>query len=164
VSAATRRRNVTVFACGEPLRGDDGLASAALASLPGSIGALVDVRRVAALRPEDLVALPAGQRVVIVDAVVGREPGELTRLDLDALADRALPKPPGSSHQLPLPMVVALAEAIGSRHEGVFLGLGGACFELGAPLSEPVQRGLEPLRAAICEEVQRLAGARQRGP
>ena len=149
-------RRVTVFACGETLRGDDGVAAAAVRSLPASIRALAEVRRVAALRPEDVMALPAGQHVLIVDAVVGPEPGDLVRLDLDALAFRAVPFRPGSSHQLPLAMVMGLAEALGSHHDGVFMGLAGSCFEPGAPLSEPVRRGLPVVRQAICDEVRRL--------
>jgi hydrogenase maturation protease len=132
------------------------LASAAVRALPASILALADVRCVPALRPEDLIELPASQRVVIVDAVVGPEPGELVRIDLDALAQARVAMPPSSSHQLPMPMVVGLAESIGSHHDGVFLGLAGSSFELGAPISQPVLRGLATLGAAICEEVQRF--------
>ena len=120
------------------------------------IRALAEVRRIAALQPEDVMALPAGQRVLIVDAVVGPEPGDLVRMDLDALAFRVVPLRPGSSHQLPLPTVMGLAEALGSHHEGVFMGLAGSCFEPGAPLSEPVRRALPVVRLAICHEVRRL--------
>ena len=151
-------RCVTVFACGETLRGDDGMAAAAVRGLPASIRGLADVRRVAALRPEDVMDLPAGQRVLIVDAVVGPEPGDLVRLDLDALAFRAVPLRAGSSHQLPIAMVIGLAEALGSRHDGVFMGLAGSSFEPGAPLSGPVRRALPVVRQAICDEVRRLDG------
>jgi hydrogenase maturation protease len=156
VSAPVERSRVSIFACGERVRGDDGVAAAAVRALPRPIRALAEVRRVAALQPEDLICLPAGQGVLIVDAVVGPEPGDLVRLDLDALAFRAVPLRPGSSHQLPLAMVVGLAEAIGGHHPGVFLGLAACSFEVGARLSDPVRHGLPALRQAICDEVRQL--------
>ncbi len=80
---------IIVLACGDELRGDDGVALAAVGALPPEVLARAEVRMVGAVAVEDLVALPAGSRVVIVDAVAGPVPGQLVEFELAALPGRA---------------------------------------------------------------------------
>ncbi len=79
---------IIVLACGDELRGDDGVALAAVGALSPAVLARAEVRIVGAVAVEDLVALPAGSRVVIVDAVAGPAPGQLVELELAALHGR----------------------------------------------------------------------------
>ncbi len=151
---------VRLIVCGEPSRGDDGLGPAAvagaLARLPAAVRERVEVRRRSGLDPLDLVDCPAGTALLVVDCVVGVSPGELVRLPLDAVGRRSGPTP-ASSHTLPLADVVGLARAVAGRPvRGVFLGLGGADFRVGAPLGREVVARLPDLEVAIAAEIERL--------
>lgn len=115
------------------------------------------IRVADSIAPEDLLGLPKGARSIIVDAVVGPAPGCLVRIPFDELTTRASEMRPVSSHQLPLPMVVGLAHALGAQPVGVFLGVGVRSVALGEGLSEPVRAALPRLRAAIRAEVERLS-------
>ena len=147
-------RPVVVFACGEPLRGDDGVAHAAVDVLSQRAIGASSVRHVAALGPEDLAGLAEDSTSIIVDAVVGVPPGEIVRMDLVHL-----PTPPTmhptSSHQLPLDMVVGLAKLMGWKPRGVFLGVGAVDFTHGASLSPEVRRVIPALGDAIATEIER---------
>ena len=66
---------IIVLACGDELRGDDGVALAVAGALPPAVLARAEVRIVRAVEVEDLVALPVGSRVVIIDAEEGKEGG-----------------------------------------------------------------------------------------
>ncbi len=82
-------------------------------------------------------------------------PGHLVRLPLEVLR-RGGPAPT-SSHSLPLGDVLGLVEVLGGRQpSGVFLGLGGSDFELGAPLSAPVAEARTILEEAIATELRRF--------
>ena len=158
---------IRLVACGNPDRGDDGLASVAmegvLATMPADVGAAVDARHATELRVEDLLDLRPGCSLVIVDAVSGVEPGTVVRRSLATLAapvsgDAGLRPTPRSSHQLPIELVLGLAETLLDRSiEGMFIGLGGGSFGFGAGLSEAVSNALPALRSAISEEVGHLA-------
>jgi hydrogenase maturation protease len=144
---------VVVFACGEPLRGDDGLGPEAVRGLDASTRNRAVIRAVACLGPEELVELGPNSYVIIVDAVVGVPPGRLVRLDLTVLDGAAGGVAPTSTHQLPLPDVIGLAELLGWRPRGVFLGLGAASVEPGAQLSRSVAAALPELRDSIRDAV-----------
>ena len=152
--------------------------------------ARAEVRIVRAVEVEDLVALPAGSRVVIVDAVAGPAPGQLVEIELAALhgraPDRATPdagassapdaasleRPPSaaythvpgapdvsptSSHQLPLPEVVALAGLLRNAPlEGRFVGVGIESVAFGSGLSRPVAAAVPALAEAVARAVQAL--------
>jgi hydrogenase maturation protease len=150
---------VVIFACGEPLRGDDGAAGLAVASLPprARLAALVHVVR--QLEPEAVATLPPGTRVIVVDTVSGIDPGRIALFDLAELPAKALAIRPRSTHQLPLDHILGLAEVLGHPVVGVFIGVGGSSFEPGASLSPEVSRAMPSLRAAIAEEVERLGTA-----
>jgi hydrogenase maturation protease len=142
-------RRVVVFACGEPLRGDDGVGPVAVGGLDPAVADRAVIRPVRSLDPEDLVELDAGTFVVIVDAVVGVSPGTLVRLDLATLCAQTASLTATSSHQLPLSDVTGLAELLGWVPRGLFLGVGARSAVPGSPLSPQVEAALPGLRAAI---------------
>jgi hydrogenase maturation protease len=149
---------VVVFACGQGLRGDDAVALAAVRQLPPDIRRTITVRRVGALAPDDLVALPPAVRVVIADAIVGPPPGTVVRLDLGDLPTsqgRGTRRFTASSHQLPLGDVVALGRLLRDAPlEGSFVGLAVGSVRVGAPLSDPVRAALPAFREALAAAVR----------
>lgn len=149
---------VTLFVCGESLRGDDGAARAAVLRLPPQARLAVQLREVGELSVEDLLALAPGSAAIVVDAVVGVQPGRLVSFDLSDLPLRASGLRPRSTHQLPLDQVVGMAVLLGAEVRGSFIGVGGVDFGFGRPLSDPVRRALPGLRAALVAEIELLGG------
>jgi hydrogenase maturation protease len=145
----------TVLVCGDPSRGDDGAAIAAVARLERDAPP-VRVRRVGQLEPDDLVkAVSGGGRCIVVDAVRGIDPGRIVEVPLRTLGAVDGPQP-ASSHALPMEIVIGLAEALGADIDrAVFVGIGGRCFELGAGLSPGVAASLDRAAQAID---RRIAG------
>lgn len=147
-----------MLACGQTLRGDDAVAFAAVRRLPPDVRRDITVRRVGAIAPEDLVALPAGARVIIVDAIVGPSPGTVLHLDLADIPARQARRESrftASSHQLPLGDVIALAQLL--RVEpltGSFVGLAIESVAMGATLSDPVRAALPAFREAVAGAVR----------
>lgn len=141
----------SVIACGEPERGDDGVALDVVARLDPEIAGGVAIRPVRQLSPEDLVdALDAG-RVLLLDAVRGIPAGTVIELPLGELRDRP-PDWSATTHVLPIGSVVRLAAALGAPLEhGWFIGIGGTRFDLGAGLSSTVHGAL-PRCVALVEE------------
>ena len=74
------QHRVVVFACGHPLYGDASVAQQAVMELPPNILELADVKLVGPLQPEYLRDLPVGTRALVVDAVVGPEPGDIIEI------------------------------------------------------------------------------------
>jgi hydrogenase maturation protease len=145
---------VEVIVCGSSDRGDDGAPVAAMrlvqASLPGDVA----VRDVGQLDVLDLLSIPPGAGVVIVDAATGIDPGAIVDLALGGLIGGREGIRARSSHALALPEVVAVAEMIRGRPlRGRIVAIGGAQFGLGAPFSSPVSEALGPLSEAIREAV-----------
>lgn len=152
-------RRVVVLACGDELRGDDGVAAVAVRALAPEVVAGAEVRVVRAVEVEDLVALPSDARVVIVDAVVGPRPGQLVEVTLADLLSGSARLSAASSHQLPLLEVVALAGLL--RDEplaGRLVGVGIESVAIGRPLSEPVAAAVPRLTDAIARAIQALGG------
>jgi hydrogenase maturation protease len=152
---------IPVFVCGEPARGDDAAAFAAVGLLPPAVRARASIVPVGGLDVLLLLDLPPGEPCVVVDAVAGLPPGEIWVRPLAALVDRAqaltgagrAPEP-RSSHELPLDQVLALAAALrDAPPAGTFVGIGGSCWEAGAPLSAPVVVALPAFAAAIAAAV-----------
>lgn len=154
-------RPVTLLVCGEPLRGDDAVADAIVRALPATTRRLTSPRVVGALMPDDL--LDAGGPVIIVDAVHGLEPGTLVDLRLGELPELfASGVTPGSSHALPLPMILGIVDRLaGGLPEGRFIGIAGADFTLGAGLSREVRAAVEPCAARLNHWVRALAHERR---
>jgi hydrogenase maturation protease len=148
-------RGLKVFLCGEPLRGDDGLALRAAALLPEPARRRARLEEVGQLDLLDLTALGPDEPCLIVDAVAGIAPGELYAAPLEALREDVRAR---SSHRLPLSQTLALAGLLRDAPvRGRFLGLGAERFDLGAEPSPRVCRALPALAAAIGAEIDRHA-------
>jgi len=148
---------VVVFACGDPLRGDDSVAHLAVEALPPEALARADVKLVGALEAEYLRDLPAGVRAIVVDAVVGPPPGEIVEMALIEMSGRAKRVVTTSSHQLPLDEVVAISQLL--RDEpvvGRFIGMGIESVEIGEHATPSVEASIPALTAAIASAVAQL--------
>lgn len=148
---------VVVFACGEPLRGDDGSGPASVEGLSAAVRTVAEVRARPSLSAEDLLDLPPDAVAVVVDAVTGPPAGTIVREPLADLDIAAVPWTPLSGHQLPLVTTVGLARALGWHVRGTFLGVSARSFGLGEGLSEVVAAALPELTAAVELEVTALA-------
>ena len=153
-------RRVSLLVCGEPMRGDDAVAPRILAALPATTRSLVDVREIGGLMPDDL--LEPGGPLIVLDAVHGPAAGTVVDLPLDRLdrlvADGAAP---GSSHALPMPMVLRIVEHLaGGLPEGRFIGVAGSTYALGASLSPPVLGAVAPAAARHGHWIRVLAHSR----
>lgn len=159
---------VPVFVCGEPARGDDAAGFAAVELLSPDVRARAEIVPVGQLDVLLLLDLPADEPCVVVDAVAGLAPGEIWVRPLAALVDRAQARAdagrapePRSSHELPLEQVLALAATLrDAPPAGTFVGIGGSCWDVGAPLTAAVAAGLPAFAAAIAAAVEAAAGAR----
>ena len=155
---------VPVFVCGEPARGDDAAGFAAVDLLPGEFRDRVEVVPVGQLDVLFLLDLPADAPCVVVDAVAGLPAGEVWVRPLAALVDRSRAlavaghaTEPRSSHELPLEQVLDLAATLReSPPAGTFVGIGGACFDVGTPLTARVAAALPELAAEIAAAVVAL--------
>lgn len=148
---------VEVLVCGSADRGDDGAPMAAWEGLRGGLPPDVAVRVVGQLDVDDLLSIPPGAAVVIVDAATGIDPGAIVELALDGLIGQGDGMRPRSSHALALPEVIGLAQMIRGRPlHGRIVAVGGAEFGLGAPFSAPVAAALPQLSDAILEAVGHL--------
>lgn len=152
---------VAVIGVGNPGRGDDGAGPAVIDALRAQ-GGLSGAH--CAHAPADLTALldlwEGAPAAVLVDATLGAgEAGTVTCL---RPGDPALDAPGRfvSSHALDLAAALRLAGALGRLPpEVVVLGVEGARFETGAPLSAPVAEGVRRAALAVRAEVARLQGA-----
>jgi hydrogenase maturation protease len=151
---APDHRSVVVFACGEPLRGDDGIAHAAVDGLAEHQRHGVAIRHLTALGPEDLAGIDPGAIAIVVDAVVGIPVGDIVRFDLEDLAARPTMRPT-SSHQLPLDMVIGLAKLMGWHPRGAFIGVGAARFDHGHALSPELARMIPLVVESVAAEIDR---------
>jgi hydrogenase maturation protease len=155
-------KRVPVFVCGEPMRGDDAAGFAAVELLGPATRARADVVAAGQLDVLLVLDLPAGRPCVVVDAIAGLEPGEVWVRPLAALVDRSraladaghAPEP-RSSHELPLEQVLALAATLrDAPPAGTFVGIGGARWDVGAPLSDPVAGALPAFAAAVAAAIE----------
>jgi hydrogenase maturation protease len=154
-------RKVTVLVCGDAVRGDDAVGEAVMRALPATTHHLCEVRSVGALMPDDLIA--AREPVIVLDAVHGPAPGTLVDLPLSALTDLAAAGvTPGSSHALPLPIVLGIVQRMAGRlPDGRFLGVAAQDFTLGAPLSPAVDRAVPGCAARLNHWVRALVHERR---
>jgi hydrogenase maturation protease len=100
--------------------------------------------------------------VILVDAVRGIDAGTIVTLPLDSLIDRGLPRMKTSSHELAVVEALRLSRALGRpTPKGVFVGIGGATFAPGAPMSAAVHAAID--RAAAYVRAMRDALSRSHG-
>jgi hydrogenase maturation protease len=149
---------VEVLVCGSRDRGDDGAAIVAAGRL-GRLPRHVRTRMIGQLDIDDLLAVPAGARVVIVDAAVGIRPGDVVELPLTGFIGRTDALRPRSSHALTFPEVIGLAELMRGRPlRGEIVAIGGVHFGLGEPLSGSVVKALPALVSRIREAIDKDRG------
>ncbi len=159
-------RQVHLVVCGEPSRGDDGAALAALARVPADVLALAHVHTTGDPDPAVLAGIPDTAACVVADAVAGVAPGEVVTLalaDVGAGAGRTAGERNRlrSTHTLPLADVLALAAEIrGSPLEGCVVGVGISGTALGAGLSPAVQAALPAFAAALGAAISFEGGLR----
>jgi hydrogenase maturation protease len=151
---------VRLIVCGEPWRGDDAAPRHAARLLPERVLRRADMRLVGQLEAEQLLDVERDHPCVVVDTVVGVPPAQIVVRPLTELSGHAGPGM-RSSHALPAVETIALAEALGADLRGSLLvGLGGADFTFGAPLSPVVLENLPRFARMIGRTVLELA-ARQ---
>jgi hydrogenase maturation protease len=156
--------SLRLLVCGSADRGDDGAALAAVAHvlprLEAPVRERLEVRRCEQLDVADLVDVGADEACLILDTVVGVEPGTIVRLSLPELAGRSGGVTPRSSHALPIDQVLGIADAIRGRlPDGAFVGIGGQWFGFGTLRSRAVRSGLPAFEIAVATAIRELSGA-----
>jgi len=158
LTRSQRRVAVTVLACGPPNRGDDGVAVEACRRLRSRLPGDAIVRAVDQLDVDDLLAIPDGSAVLIVDAARGLRPGAIRSIPLGGLLTTPGSIRPRSSHALAMPEVIGLANMIrGHPLRGRIVVIGGREFGPGASLSERVANRLGLFEAAILAAISDLS-------
>lgn len=150
-----------ILVCGAGDRGDDRAALAAISkvlpALPLDLCSRIEVRRCPQLDVTDVINVANGETCLVIDTVVGIEPGSIIRLSLEDLARRADGVASRSTHALSMGDTLRLAEVVrGSLPAGAFVGIGGRWFGYGERLSRSVKAGLPALCAAIREAIEEL--------
>jgi len=156
-----RAPDLRILVCGTADRGDDGAALAAIShvlpELPEPLRGRVEVRRCPQLDVTDLLDIGVGEAVVVVDTVVGVEPGRIITMSLDELARRPAGVAPRSSHALSVDDALLIAEAVrGSLPAGTFVGIGGKWFGYGERFSRSVKGSLPAFAVAIRSSIEEL--------
>lgn len=153
---------VVVIGIGNPACGDDGAGPAVIqalleASLPPGVSVIESNGDPGTL----LEAWRGAELAILVDAVVsGAAPGTLTRGTLDEMGGHGLAGH-RSSHALGLAESVGLGRALQCLPRRiVVLGIEGAAFAAGAPMSPDVRSGVRQAVPAVLAE---LPGTGPRG-
>jgi hydrogenase maturation protease len=152
---------IRVLVCGSADRGDDGAALCAVAHvlprLEPDLRQRVEVRRCPQLDAADLIDVADGEACLVLDTVVGVEPGEVVRIPLDELT-RLEDAAPRSSHALPISQVLGIAEAIrGQLPRGLLVGIGGKWFGFGETRSRALRDGMPAFELAAEGAIKELA-------
>jgi hydrogenase maturation protease len=159
-AAADSTVAVEVLVCGSPDRGDDGAALAVAALVGQHAGDDIAVRVVGSLDIGHLLAVPPDAGVVIVDAAVGTGAGNIVVLPLTGVIGRGGGPRPRSSHALPFPEVIALAELMRGRPlRGRIVVIGGVAFGLGDPYSRSVAAALPALATAVIDAIAEVGSS-----
>jgi hydrogenase maturation protease len=156
--------SLRLLVCGNADRGDDGAALCAVAHVLPQLDLptrqRLEVRRCLQLDASDLIDVAPGEACLILDTVVGVEPGEVVDLTLDELATRATIAP-RSSHALPIGQVLGIAREVrGVLPGGQFIGIGGKWFGFGAVRSRALRDGMPAYERAIATAIAELVAAR----
>jgi len=153
--------SVRLLVCGSADRGDDGAAVNAVAHLlprlQPDLRQRLEVRRCPQLDAVDLIDVAPGESCVVLDTVVGVQPGEVIEIPLDELASRE-GIAPRSSHALPMEQILGVTMAVrGSLPAGSFIGIGGKWFGFGSLQSRALRQGLPAFEQAAEAAILRLA-------
>jgi len=148
-----------LLVCGSADRGDDGAALRAVAHLlprlDDGVRQQLEVRRCVQLDATDLIDVADGEACLVLDTVVGIEPGSVVELSLDALADRPTVAP-RSSHALPIDQTLGVARAVrGELPPGSFVGIGGKWFGFGDVRSRSLRDGMAAFEQAVEAAIRR---------
>ncbi len=153
--------SVRILVCGSADRGDDGAALYAVAHvlprLDDDLRQRVEVRRCEHLDPADLIEVADDEACLVLDTVVGVEPGTIVEIPLDELTtlEDAAPR---SSHALPISQVLGIAEALrGQLPRGRLVGIGGKWFGSGQTRSRALRDGMAAFEVATARAIEELA-------
>lgn len=152
---------IRVLVCGSADRGDDGAALCAVAHVLPRLETVlrqrVEVRRCPQLDAADLIDVADNEACLILDTVVGVEPGSVARIPLDELT-RMEDVAPRSSHALPISQVLGITEAIrGQLPRGLLVGIGGKWFGFGETRSRALRDGMQAFELAVEQAIQELS-------
>lgn len=155
---------VRLLVCGSADRGDDGAALQAVAHLlprlDSAIRQQLEVRRCQQLDATDLIDVAAGEACIVLDTVVGIEPGTVVEIPLDDLPEMASITP-RSSHALPIGQVLGIAQAVrGDLPRGTFVGIGGKWFGFGPTRSRALREAMPAFEHAVRAAILGLADGR----
>ncbi|OGO54109.1 MAG: hypothetical protein A2V84_02185 [Chloroflexi bacterium RBG_16_70_13] len=153
--------DLRILVCGTADRGDDGAALAAIShvlpELPEALRGRIEIRRCPQLDVTDLLDIGVGESAVVVDTVVGIEPGTVITMSLDDLARRPAGIAPRSSHALSVDDALLIAEVVrGTLPAGTFVGIGGRWFGYGERFSRSVKGSLPAFADAIRRSIEEL--------
>ena len=153
--------SVRVLVCGSGDRGDDGAALNAVAHvlprLEADLRQRVEIRRCPQLDAADLIDVADGEACLVLDTVIGVEPGSIVEISLDELL-RMEAAAPRSSHAMPIVQVLGIAEAVrGQLPRGLLVGIGGKWFGFGQTRSRALRGGMDAFESAIESAIRELA-------
>jgi hydrogenase maturation protease len=151
------RPRVVVLVCGASDRGDDGAGLEIADRIRRRLPAAARLRVVGQLDAEDLLDVPDGAAVIVVDAATGPRPGAVVDVALSGSRGAAAVRP-RSTHALAVREAIDLAQVVRGRpFRGRIVAIGGSSFGLGAPISPAVERGLPAFADAVLAAVRAAA-------
>jgi hydrogenase maturation protease len=142
---------VLVLACGNALRGDDGVALHIASCVNGACGPDALVHASQQWAPELAQPISQAEIVIFLDASASMTPGEIACREVEAGRSSVS----SFTHQISPEALLAVAkELYGSRPTRAYLlTVGGASFDLKEGLSEPVShaipRAIEHIKALL---------------
>jgi hydrogenase maturation protease len=146
--------SVVVIGVGNPDRGDDGAGREVVRRLAAAGPPHVRVVETEGEATTILGHLERASSAFLIDACVsGAPPGTVRRIDL---AQEPLPSAHYglSSHGFGLAEAIALAQSLGTLPPScIIYAIEGENFEIGAPLSQAAERGVDEVVAALRREL-----------
>lgn len=146
-----------IIALGQPLAGDDAAGLAVAARLRAAGVAVIEVASVTDL----VTALEAPGDVILVDAVLGDEPGRVLVLAPEQLGRDGVAAV--SSHGIDVPAAIALAATLYPETAGRTVRLVGVVIDRAPRFTEGLSSAVENAIHAACERVLALCGAAPNG-
>lgn len=148
---------VLVLACGNALRGDDGVALHIASCVNGACGADTHVHADQQWTPELAQPISEAEIVVFLDASASMAPGEIACRELDPSSRSES----SFTHQVSPEALLTLARELYGSHpaHAYLLTVGGASFQLQEGLSEPVShaipQAIERIKALLASVASR---------
>ncbi len=145
-----------ILACGNPLRGDDGVGWEVAAALKGMfLSSDIELETAHQLMPEMAERISQAATVIFIDASAAHTPGSV-RFER-FVASRSVPG--AFTHELTPPALLALAEALYGRSpaRAFVLSVGARSFELNEELSESVRASVPGAVRTILDYLARQA-------